>query len=117
MHPHVEIIALGIGRADVLHIGLAADDAFDSASAFGGAVAARAFGRRAVELDQHGVIDFATESCVDRVEISLVSVRRDLNALRQARGEIVDKLFRRYPSVSSSSSSSSSIASKAAFCA
>jgi hypothetical protein len=41
VHPHIEIVALRIGCADVRHIGVALNSGLDSASAFGRAVAER----------------------------------------------------------------------------
>jgi len=52
VHPHGQIGALGIGRADVRHVGLAFDPLFLRANAFGRAVAAfRRFRRGPVNLD------------------------------------------------------------------
>jgi hypothetical protein len=101
MHPHVEIVALRIGRRNVLLVGFARNGRLDRASAFGRAVAALgALRSRAVELYKHGVIDSATERGIDRIEICLVTVRCDLNARGEARREIIDKLIGR-PAITS----------------
>ena len=51
VHPHREIAALGIGRADVRGIRVALDNLCLAANAFGGAVAARSVRRLAIDFD------------------------------------------------------------------
>jgi len=60
---------------------MALDWRLDSSGAFGWALAAFAFRRLAKELNEHGVIDLAAERGVDRVEISPMTVCRDLHSI------------------------------------
>ena len=56
------------------------------AGAFCGAVAALGAVRRSAEqLHQHGVINVVAECAFDGVQVSLVAVRRELDAMVQAR--------------------------------
>ena len=63
MHPHIEIVPLRIGRADVRHVRIALNRGLDSASAFGRVVVAPALRGRSVKLHKHGIVattpDFA----------------------------------------------------------
>lgn len=90
VHPHGEVLALGVGRRDVLRFGVALDRLLPRAGALGRAVAALgALGSGAVQLDQHRVIDIAAERALDRVEVSLVAVAGELHAVRQPLRQII----------------------------
>ena len=43
MHADVEVVPFRVGRADVRHVRISADNALDSSRAFGRAIAARSF--------------------------------------------------------------------------
>ena len=72
---------------------IARDWRLDNPGAFGGAVAAlETLWGRAIELHKLRIIDLAAECGIDRVEVRLVSVRRDLNAGNKARRKIDNEL-------------------------
>src|SRR5258708_14098394 len=47
-----------------------------------------------VDFNQHGIINISHERCFNRVQIRLVSVRRNLYAMLQAGGQVFNKLQR-----------------------
>src|SRR5271166_6029738 len=96
MHPHVEIVALGVGPADVSHVGIARDARLNNPDAFGGGciTALAALWRCPIEFSQQRVVDLASESGIQRVQIRLVAVRSDLWTSDEARSQIVDKFHR-----------------------
>jgi hypothetical protein len=57
VHPHREIAALGIGRADMLGIGVADLRLLLRSDALGRAVAGFCLRVRTVNLDEHGVVN------------------------------------------------------------
>jgi hypothetical protein len=64
-HPHREVLPLGIGRRDVLGIGIAFDQMFHRADALRWAVAALAFRPRSEDLHEHCVINVRAEYPLD----------------------------------------------------
>src|SRR4051794_317309 len=81
VHPHREILALHIGGADVLPIGLAFNPRLDGTRAFGWAIAARRAGRIAIELDELGVIHGSAERALYGIQIRLETVRSELDPI------------------------------------
>lgn len=74
----------------MLRLWLPLDWRLDSASAFGGTVAALgALWRGPVNLDQHGVIDICAKRPFNGFQIGLVAVRRELDAGSESRRDIV----------------------------
>src|SRR5208337_4699385 len=90
------IVALGVGPADVSHVGIARDARLNNPDAFGGGciTALAALWRCPIEFSQHRVVDLASESGIQRVQIRLVAVRGDLWTSDEARSQIVDKFHR-----------------------
>jgi hypothetical protein len=94
-HTHSEVLALDIAGRDVGGIGRALDRGLLASQALGRAVAdLRPLRRRPVDLDQLGVVHLAAESGLDGLEVHPVSVRGELDAARQAAGEILAQLGR-----------------------
>src|SRR5271168_305474 len=97
MHPDIQIIPLGVARADVLHIRVALDGFLPDTRALGGAVAPLALAayRLTKQLDQHRVINLAAESGIDRVDIRLQTIGRYLNAVGKALRQIINNFHGR----------------------
>ena len=68
MHPHREILALYIRRADMLGVGFARDLALFRADALGRAISLLAARLCAINLLQHRVVNVA-ERIIDRVDV------------------------------------------------
>ena len=75
MHPHGQVAALDVRRADMLHVGVDFNGALFDASAFSGAVAAVVgCANIAIHLDQLGIVHIATERTFNSFEICAVAV-------------------------------------------
>jgi len=94
-HPHGEILSLNITRGDVLRIGIAQDSLRDCAKTLRRAVALLSFRIVAVKLHKLRVVDLIRKSIDDGVQIHLVAVRRQLDSIRQAFLNVLNKLCRR----------------------
>lgn len=93
VHADIEIVPLGIGRADMLHVGVALDPHFLRASAFSWAVATLGtLGSLAVGLHEHGIINVRAERAFDCLKVRLMAIAGELNAVREAIGKIGDKV-------------------------
>ena len=67
------------------------------ADAFGGAVAALgALWRRTVNLDQHGIVDIGAERAFDRLQIGLMTVARQLDAIGEPLRNIIHEPLRAF---------------------
>ena len=90
-HAHGEVLALDKARRDVLFVGIAADSAFDGPAALASAVAALLLGAAgsAVELHQHGVVNFLAKGAIDRGQVAFVPVRSQLDAVSQSLRHVV----------------------------
>ncbi len=95
VHPHREVLALDVRRADVFRIGIASDFFYLAPEAHGGAVARFVAGVRAVDLHEHRVIDIRAERILYRVQIGSVAVCRELHAMTKAAGDILHEAVRR----------------------
>ncbi len=81
-HPHGEVLALDVGRVDVLGVGVAAYLDLLRARALRRAVSLLRLGIGPVLLLEHGVVDsIGTEGSVNGFEVHGMSVRRELDAL------------------------------------
>jgi len=68
-------------------VGVASDPLLAGADALCGTVAAlSAVWRGAIELDQHGVVHIRPERALNGVQVGLMSVGRELDAVRNAVG-------------------------------
>ena len=90
VHADIEVVTLGVGRADMRHVGIALNRHFDGSRALGRRIAMLTFEGRAVELHKHRVVNFTTEGGINGVQIALQAVRGDLDAIgeREARSPI-----------------------------
>jgi len=84
MHPHGEVLPFHVRRADVLHVGIAKPDDFLRAVADRRAVPLLAFRLVAVVLHQLCEIDFIREGINHGVQINLVAIARQLDAVGKA---------------------------------
>ena len=98
VHPHVEILSLDVGRADVLRVGRTDDRLSLGAKTLRRAVTGRPLGIAAVDLNQLRVVDILSESIGDGSQVHLVSVRGQLDSIRQPVCN-VPKELRRTPGV------------------
>lgn len=58
----------------------------------GRAVALLAFNGLAIQLDQHGVVHVCAKALFDRIEIRLMTVRGDLNAVGEEGRQVTNKV-------------------------
>lgn len=94
LHSHGEVLALNVARRDMSPVGIARNRRRDGSNANRGAVARFFLSRLiSVQLDQHRVVNLIAESQINRVEISLVTVSSELNAIRETSGEIVHEVL------------------------
>jgi hypothetical protein len=94
LHPHCEILALNIACADVFWIWVADNPLHLAADALRRAVAnsvARFLYRSAVLFNQHSIVDVLVKRAVDCLKIEPISVRRQLDPIRQSMLKIVDE--------------------------
>src|ERR1700704_1161167 len=92
-HPHGEVLALHIGRTDVLGIGVTRDAVLLGSDALGRAVPVLPIrGTAAVDLLEHGVVHVTTKPRLYRFQVHLVPVTGELNTTRQAGREVHTKL-------------------------
>src|ERR1035438_7786805 len=98
VHPHVEILSLNVAGADMLGIGSPDDSISSGAKTLRRAVALLSFGIVAEYFDQLRVIYARSEGVRYGRQIHLVSVRSQLDSIRQA-GFNVPKKLRRTPGV------------------
>lgn len=97
LHPHGQVLALGVAGRDVLRARVARDRRLTRPDALAGAVAplsraGRAFGRGrrgAIELHQHGVVDIVAEGVLDGFQVWAVAIAGELHAGRQPRAQVV----------------------------
>ena len=89
MHPHGEVLALDVGRGDVLRVGATLDLDLAGSGAFGGAVAARRTRRGAVDLHELGKVHISPEGALDGFQIGPVTVACRLHAIGKAGGHVV----------------------------
>src|SRR5689334_7254203 len=78
LHPHGEVLTLNIAGADVLRIGIAADDVRFDAKTLRGAVALLPFRIVAKHLYKLRIVNGATESLGNGSHVHLVAVRGQL---------------------------------------
>ena len=92
-HTHRQIAALDKRRGNVFVVWFADDPALARSAAFRRAVAAfiTLALRCAVELDQHSVIYVPAEGVLDGNDVRLMTVSGQLDPVRQATGEVVNK--------------------------
>ena len=69
MHPHCEVLPLGIGGADFGMVRVTHDPSLAGADAFGRAVALLAGWIGAVQLHKHRVVDIRPERGMNRREV------------------------------------------------
>lgn len=79
-HSHGKILALDATGRDVLGVGPASNNLPLRPKTLGGAIADLLL-VRSVDFNQHGVIDIASESALDRIKISPMAIRCELNAV------------------------------------
>ena len=92
VHPHREVRPFHVGRADVLHVGVALDLRLADACAFGRAVTALgAVRRRPIDLHELGIVHVSPECAFHGFQIGPVAVRRELDAIGEPLREIVDE--------------------------
>lgn len=94
-HPDVQVLPLGIAGRNLARIRLAGDHPDARPGAHRRAVAGFRPRLFTVNLDQLRVIDLRAERILHRLNIGLVRVGRQLNAMAQAAGQIVHELVRR----------------------
>src|ERR1022692_2292406 len=98
VHPHVEILPLNVGRADMFGIGRTNDRLSLGPKKLRRAVTGCSLGIAALDLDQLRVIDILSEGIGDGGQVHLVAVRGQLDSIRQAACN-VPKELRRTPGV------------------
>jgi hypothetical protein len=74
VHPHREVVALNVRRADVVQVGATRDFLFDRTNASCGAISILPLRVRAVNLLQHGVANVAIKHGVHCGQVRLVAV-------------------------------------------
>ena len=79
LHPHREVGAFNVGRADVSGVRATLDPNFLDTGAFGGAVAAGGASRFTIQFDQLGIVDIGAERPFDRFKIALQAIRGHLD--------------------------------------
>ena len=94
LHPHCEVLALDEAGRDMAGIGIADDFYALGAQTLRRAVALLSFGIVAIDFDQLSVVYIAAKRIRDGVQVHLMSVRSELNAIRQALGNILKELRR-----------------------
>jgi len=97
VHPHIEVLALNVRSADVLRVWITGDNVLDDALTLRGAVALLAFRIVAEYLDQLSVINSAGERIGHRIQIHLVAVRRQLDAIAQSAFNVLEEVSRTTP--------------------
>ena len=98
VHPHIEILSLNVGRADMLLAGRTDNSLSLGAKTLRRAVTGCSLGIVAIYLDQLSVIDIIREGIRDGGQIHLMAVRGQLDPIRQP-GCNVSKELRRTPGV------------------
>ena len=98
IHPHVEILSLNVGRADMLVVGRADNVDTLGAQTLRRAVTGCSLGIAAVHLDQLREVDILREGIRDSRQVHLVAVRGQLDSVRQPALNVQKKL-RRTPGV------------------
>jgi len=94
-HPHREVLPLNIAGRNMLWVGIARNSLALASDALRWTVARVAWAFRAVDFHQHRVINIVLERASDGIQISLVTIGRKLDAVRQAARKILDELPRR----------------------
>lgn len=92
-HTHREILALNVGRGNVVVVRRTSDDGLACSHANRRTVAhVRTFWGCAVNLLQHPEINVGSEYIFNRMKVCLVAVRRKLDAVREAVFQIGKKM-------------------------
>src|ERR1017187_2844464 len=98
VHPHVEILSLNVGRADVLRVWRTDDRLSLGAKTLRRAVTGCSFGIVAINLNQLGEVDILSESIGYSRQIHLVAVCSQLDSIRQPACNVLKEL-RRTPGI------------------
>jgi hypothetical protein len=98
IHPHVEVLSLNVGRADMLRVGRTNDGLSLSAKTLRRAVTGCPLRIVAIDLDQLRIVDIFRESIGDGSQVHLVAVSSQLHAIRQPACNVLKEL-RRTPGV------------------
>lgn len=91
-HPHSEVLALHVGRRDVLRVRVTLYNVSPCTRVLGGAVTLLVRVVFAVQLYKHRIVNLATEGILYRSKVRLVTVARELNTRGQPVGQVRDKL-------------------------
>ena len=91
-HPHREVLALNERRADVVRVGVTLNGIPPRPDALGGAIAGIPDQLGSVQLHEHGVVDLEAEGIFHGIDVDLVPVRRELDAIGKPSGQIRHKL-------------------------
>jgi hypothetical protein len=95
VHPHGQVLPLGVAGRDVRRVRLAGDRRLARPDALPRTVAPlrrtrRTLGwRGAVELHQHRIVDVVAEGVLDRLQVGAVAVAGELHPVRQPGAQIV----------------------------
>jgi len=91
-HAHGQVLALDVGRRNVIRVRVANDGAMLNADALRWAVTLLSGVRRfAVQLHKHGVINPDAEDILNGAQIGAVAIGGQLHAVAQAAGQILDE--------------------------
>src|ERR1022692_836263 len=90
-HPHREVRAFDVAGRDVSRIGIAHDRYGAGTDALRGAVALLFRAIRPVHLDEHGVVDLRPEAILHGIQIGLVAVCGQLDAMAETAREVLDE--------------------------
>src|SRR5439155_24623326 len=93
-HAHGEVLALDVAGRDVLGVRVAPTDFRPRAETLRRAVARLALGRGTVHLDELREVDVLPEAGVDGRQVRMVSVCRELDAVREPTGKVLHEVPR-----------------------
>lgn len=92
IHPHVEILPFNKRSRNMLGIGIAGNGLRDCAKTLRGAVPSVSFKVTSIDLDEHRVVYAALKRVGHGIQVHLMAVRRQLDAIRQTRFNITKEL-------------------------
>lgn len=94
VHSHGEILSLDVAGGDMLRVRVARHRQLQAIQADSRAVARLSVTSRAINLHEHRVVNVPAEGILYSRQVHLVAVRRQLNAVRHALGDILQEVRR-----------------------